>query len=267
MLRTRILTAIVLCAVILGALLQPDPAYFGALLGLMLVAAAWEWSGFLHLPGIGARVAYVLLVLAGCAATRHYLWEPEYFLRLLQFALLWWFVALVWVVRAPARIGRWTAALAGLCVMIPAVATLLRVATEWPQGLRAVLLIVGVAAAMDTGGYFGGRAFGRHKLAPRVSPGKTWEGLYGGLLLVFVLALLLTLWLPYARWPFVGVALLSGAFSVVGDLTESLLKRANGMKDSGHLLPGHGGVLDRIDSITAAAPVMTLSLIWLGAGA
>lgn len=265
--RTRILTALVLCAVILGALLQPDPAYFGAVLVLMLLGAAWEWSGFLHLPGRAARIGYVLLVLAACVATRVFLWAPEHFLRILQGALLWWLVALAWVCRAPAQVGRWPAAIAGLCVLVPAVTTLLRVATEWPQGLRAVLLIGGVAVAMDTGGYFFGRAFGRHKLAPRVSPGKTWEGLLGGLLLLFVLALLFSYWLPYARWPFVALALVSGLFSVVGDLTESLFKRANGLKDSGRMLPGHGGMLDRIDSVTAAAPVMTLCLIWLGAGA
>jgi phosphatidate cytidylyltransferase len=265
--RTRILTAVVLSAVLFGALLQPDPAYFGAVLGVMLLGAAWEWSGFLQLPGSAARAGYVLLVLAGCAATRMFLWEPERFLRLLQFTLLWWALALVWVLRAPTQVGRWPAAVAGLCVLVPSVMTLLRVASDWPQGLRSVLLVAGVPAAMDIGGYFAGRAFGRRKLAPRVSPGKTWEGLYGGLLLVFVLALLLTHWLPYARWHFVALALVSGAFSVVGDLTESLLKRANGLKDSGRLLPGHGGMLDRIDSVTAAAPVMTLSLIWLGAGA
>lgn len=265
--RTRILTALVLCAVLIGALLQPEPAYFGAVLGVMLLGAAWEWSGFLHLRGHGARAGYVVLVLAGCAATRAFLWEPDRFLRLLQFTLLWWVVALIWVLRAPATVGRWPAAVAGLCVLVPSVSALLRVASDWPQGLRAVVLIAGVAAAMDTGGYFAGRTFGRHKLAPRVSPGKTWEGLYGGLLLVFLLALLATHWLPYARWPFVALALVSGIFSVVGDLTESLLKRANGMKDSGRLLPGHGGMLDRIDSVTAAARVMTLCLIWLGAGA
>jgi phosphatidate cytidylyltransferase len=257
--RTRILTALVLCAVIVGALLQPDPQFFGAVLGVMLLGAAWEWSGFLHLSGPASRLA--------CAATRVFLWAPEQFLRLLQFALLWWIVALLWVVRAPARIGRLPAAIAGLCVMVPAVTALMRVAGDWQQGLRTVLLIVGVAVAMDTGGYFGGRAFGRHKLAPRVSPGKTWEGLYGGLVLVFAGALLMSYWLPYARWPFVALALVGGVFSVVGDLTESLLKRANGLKDSGRMLPGHGGMLDRIDSITAAAPVMTLALIWLGAGA
>ncbi len=265
--RTRILTAIVLCAVLFGALLQPNPLYFGAVLGVMLLGAAWEWSGFLQLPGVGARAAYVLLVLVGCAATYQYLWAPERFLLLLKFTVAWWVVALVWVLRAPGRVGPWSAAVAGLFVLVPSVSSLLRVASDWPQGLRAVLLIAGIAVAMDTGGYFAGRAFGRRKLAPRVSPGKTWEGLYGGLLLVFVLALLLTHWLPYARWPFVALALVSGVFSVVGDLTESLLKRANGLKDSGRLLPGHGGMLDRIDSVTAAAPVMTLSLIWLGAGA
>lgn len=265
--RTRILTALVLCVVVVGALLQPDPAYFGAVLGVMLLGAAWEWTGFLHLPGPASRLAYVVLVLAACVATRVFLWAPDQFLRVLQGAVLFWMVALVWVLRAPSRVGRLAAAVAGLCVMVPAVTTLLRVASDWQQGLRAVLLIVGVAALMDTGGYFGGRAFGRHKLAPRVSPGKTWEGFFGGLALVFVIALAVSYWLPYARWPFVALTVVSGVFSVVGDLTESLLKRANGLKDSGRMLPGHGGMLDRIDSITAAAPVMALSLIWLGAGA
>jgi len=266
--RTRILTALVLCLVIaVVLLLLSDPVYYGILLGLILVAAAWEWSGFLKLPVPAARLSYVLLVLAGCAVTRVYFWAPDQFLRVLQGALLWWIFALIWVVRAPAQVGRWLAALAGLFTLVPSIMTLLRVITDWPQGVRAVLLIVGVAVAMDTGGYFAGRAFGRHRLAPRVSPGKTWEGLAGGLLLLFLLALLLTLWLPYARWPFVTLALVSGGFSVVGDLTESLLKRANGLKDSGRLLPGHGGVLDRLDSITAAAPITTLCLIWLGAGA
>lgn len=265
--RTRIITALVLCALIAGALLQPESAYFGVVLGLMLLGAAWEWSAFLHLPGPVVRLAYVMVVLAGCVATRSFLWAPDLFLAFLQLALLWWIVALVWVWRAPARVGRWTAAIAGLLVLVPSVTTLLRVAGEWPHGLRDVLLIGGVAVAMDTGGYFVGRVFGRHKLAPRVSPGKSWEGLFGGLALVFLLALLASHWLPYARWPFVALAMVSGLFSVVGDLTESLLKRANGLKDSGRMLPGHGGMLDRIDSITAAAPVMALCLIWLGAGA
>lgn len=265
--RTRIITAVVLCAVLIGALVQPDPAYFGAVLGLLVLGAAWEWSSFLQWSGTGARLGYVLLVLGGCMATRKYLWAPDHFEWLLRCAVLWWLVALVWVWRAPTRIGRWPAALAGLCVLVPAVTTLLRIAGEWPNGVREVLLIAGISSAMDTGGYFAGRAFGRRKLAPRVSPGKTWEGFVGGLLLVFALSLLATLWLPFARWPFVGLAMLSGGFSVIGDLAESLFKRANGLKDSGHLLPGHGGVLDRIDSIAAAAPVMCLSLIWLGAGA
>ena len=264
--RTRLITATLLCALLFGALLQPDPVYFAALLGVRLLGAAWEWSGFLRLPA-AARVAYVVLVLAGCMATRLYLWEPNRFLRLLQFTTLFWIAAFLWLLRAPLRVARWPAAVAGLWVLVPSTMALLRVAGEWTEGVRAVPLILGVAAAMDTGGFVGGRAFGRHKLAPRISPGKTWEGLYGGLVVVFVLAWLLSLWLPYARWPFVGLALVSGCFAVVGDLTESLLKRANGLKDSGRMLPGHGGMLDRIDSITAAAPVMTLSLIWLGAGA
>jgi phosphatidate cytidylyltransferase len=265
--RTRILTAIVLCAVIIGALVQPEPAYFGAVLGLMLLGGAWEWSGFLPGASVGQRMGYVLLVLAGCVATRLWLWSPERFVWLLRFALLWWCVAFVWVLRAPPRIGALAAALAGLLVLVPAVTTLLRIFSDWQRGVSSVLLITGIAALMDIGGLIAGRAFGRRKLAPRVSPGKTWEGLYGGFVLLFVVAWGVSHWLPYARWPFIGLALAAGGFSVVGDLTESLFKRANGLKDSGRLLPGHGGMLDRIDSITATAPVMTLSLIWLGAGA
>ena len=264
--RARLITATFLCALLFGSLLQPDPVYFAALLGLMLLGAAWEWSGFLRLPGNGARVAYVVLVLAGCMATWLYLWEPASFVHLLQLTTLFWVAAFLWLLRAPLRVGRWAAALAGLWVLVPSTMALLRVASEWTQGIRAVPLIVGVAVAMDTGGFVGGRAFGRHKLAPRISPGKTWEGLYGGVVVVFAMTWLLSYWLPYARWPFVGLAVVCGGFAVVGDLTESLLKRANGLKDSGRMLPGHGGMLDRIDSITAAAPVMTLCLIWLGAG-
>jgi phosphatidate cytidylyltransferase len=265
--RTRILTAVVLCAVILGALLQPEPVYFGALLGLMLLGAAWEWSGFLPGAGAGRRLGYVLLVLAACLATRAYLWTPERYLWLLRVAVAWWVVALICVLRAPPRVGAWPAAVAGLLTLVPAVTTLLRIVSDWQRGLSSVLLIVGIAVLMDTGGFVAGRAFGRRKLAPRVSPGKTWEGLYGGFALLFVVALVCSYWLPYARWPFIALVIVAGGFSVVGDLTESVFKRANGLKDSGRLLPGHGGMLDRIDSISAAAPVMTLSLIWLGAGA
>ncbi|HEX9140139.1 MAG TPA: phosphatidate cytidylyltransferase, partial [Steroidobacteraceae bacterium] len=116
----------------------------------------------------------------------------------------------------------------------------------------------------DIGAFFAGRAYGRIKLAPRVSPAKTWEGVIGGLLLATALGVGGAYWFGEPVSLFVPLCLATAAFSVVGDLTESMLKRSVGMKDSGRLLPGHGGILDRIDSVTAAAPVFSLGLLWLG---
>ena len=117
----------------------------------------------------------------------------------------------------------------------------------------------------DTGAYFAGRAFGRHKLAPRVSPGKTWEGVAGGAVLALLVAWVGTIWLEpvggYAA--FLVLVLLTVMISILGDLMESLFKRVADLKDSGGLLPGHGGVMDRIDSMTAAGPFFVLGLLWL----
>jgi phosphatidate cytidylyltransferase len=264
--RQRLLTAIVLCGVLLLALRADSPWVFGALLGLLVLVGAWEWSALCGARQLPARLGYVLLVVGAIAWCRWYLWEPQRFAALMLYAVLWWLLALFWIMQAPARVQAWSAALAGLLALAPTWVALLRIATVWPHGMRWTLFVLGIAVAMDTGGYFGGRAFGRLKLAPRVSPGKTWEGVLGGMLLVLLLALLAQGWLPAHPAAFVALCLSAAGFSVVGDLTESLLKRAAGLKDSGRLFPGHGGVLDRIDSMTAAVPVMALGLIWLGAG-
>jgi phosphatidate cytidylyltransferase len=119
--------------------------------------------------------------------------------------------------------------------------------------------------AADTGAFFAGRWLGRVPLAPRVSPKKTWEGVIGGVILSGIVAWVAAHWLPVDDvWPFVMTCVAVAALSIVGDLTESMLKRAAGLKDSGSLFPGHGGVLDRIDSVTAAAPVLVFALLGLG---
>jgi phosphatidate cytidylyltransferase len=262
----RIVTAVVLCAALLLALRSTNAWIYGGLLSLLLLAGVWEWGGLCRFESVAARVSYVLLLAALLAAARLYAWDSASFRVLMQAALCWWLLAFLWVTLAPGHVTPLTASVAGILALAPAWLALLRVATEWPHGTRWTLVILGIPVAMDTGGLFAGRSFGRTKLAPQVSPGKTWEGVLGGLALVALLAWFTRRWVssPAAAW--LTLCLAAAALSVVGDLTESLLKRAAGVKDSGRLFPGHGGALDRIDSIIAAAPVMTLGLIWLGVG-
>src|SRR5690606_17335644 len=132
------------------------------------------------------------------------------------------------------------------------------------HGPAVMLFLLLLVVAADVGAYFAGRRFGRNKLAPRVSPGKTWEGVIGGLLGAALIALAGGAWFGVPLVPFVALCVVAVLASIVGDLTESLFKRHAGVKDSGTLLPGHGGVLDRVDSVTAAAPVFLIGLERLG---
>jgi phosphatidate cytidylyltransferase len=184
-------------------------------------------------------------------------------LLLLGAACAWWGIALLWLSLAPARHHAALTLACGLPVLVPAFIALarLQVAARGPQ---IVLWLVLLVIAADVGAYSAGRSLGRRKLAPRVSPGKTVEGALGGLLLAALVA-----WcggayfgLPAAAALIFGCAV--GIFSIVGDLTESMFKRAAGLKDSGTLLPGHGGLLDRLDSVTAAAPLYALGLFGSG---
>jgi phosphatidate cytidylyltransferase len=229
-------------------------------LGLLVAAGAWEWSAFAGFTRSSAKVGYVLLVLLSVAA----LWvttTSSGVSLVLYVALAWWIVALGWVLIWPGAVSSPSAAVAGLLVLVPAWLALSQLHAHDPKLMLFLLLLV---VAADVGAYFAGRRFGRNKLAPRVSPGKTWEGVGGGAIGATVIAVIGALWL---HMPFVGFICLSVVVvfaSIVGDLTESLFKRHAGLKDSGTLLPGHGGVLDRVDSITAAAPVFLIGLRALG---
>jgi phosphatidate cytidylyltransferase len=150
---------------------------------------------------------------------------------------------------------------------VPAFAALarLQIATQgFARGPQIVLWLVLLVIASDIGAYFAGRNWGRLKLAPRVSPGKTWEGALGGLLMVALVAWGGAAYFDLPTLPMVAFGCAVGIFSIIGDLTESMFKRAAGLKDSGALLPGHGGLLDRIDSVTAAAPLYALGLFGSG---
>jgi phosphatidate cytidylyltransferase len=254
-----------MAVVLLTVLLLLPPAVTLLLLTVAVLIGAWEWSAFIRDVGRGLRVGYVALVAALLALSWEYCSERGVLRGLLLLTAAWWLVALAWITLAPQRVAPWSAALAGLFALVPAWLALaqLRVAGvdggEWT--LYALVLIV----AADTGAFFAGRRLGRVKLAPRVSPGKTWEGVLGGMLLALLAGLAGAAYFGVAPLPFVAVAFATAAFSVVGDLTESLLKRAAGLKDSGQLFPGHGGMLDRLDSIAAGAPLFVLGLLLIGA--
>jgi len=273
MLLTRLITAFVLVGLLLTALAQSSPWPFALLTLLLIAAAAWEW-GRLNQAGrtpslmFGAAVLFVgvAALLGPWAAT-----APP---------VLWWVAVVLWLVggslalrsgpaawpRLP-RAGRWLLGL--LCLL----AGWLALANARAVGVNFVLSALCLVWAADVAAYFGGRRFGRRKLAPSISPGKTWEGVWSGMLGVMLLA---AVWLLidqrfavdsaslYTRlhaslgWAGMVLALaLLAAFSVAGDLVESLVKRSAGAKDSSRLLPGHGGVLDRVDALL---PVLPLAL-------
>lgn len=267
MLRERMLTAVVAAALILLVLFAfPSPAARGVIAAVIL-SAAWEWSGFLGLRGYPARLVYVAVIGALLAAVSWLELPPNTASLILKIGLAWWCAALIWVFFYPTQIAKPVAWLCGALVMLPAYVALIAIYSLRPVMLLLALVIIWTA---DIGAYFAGKRFGRVKLAPRISPGKTWEGVFGGLLAVVSVAVLLVLLTArYYRADlsmavFVPLCVAVATLSVVGDLTVSMFKRHAGMKDSGRIFPGHGGVLDRIDSVTAAAPLFALGIGWAG---
>lgn len=264
MLKTRIITAAVLIGLLLVVILWLPPVATKIAMTVVVLAGAWEWSAFLKLQSLPGRVLYVCVVGACLAALwRLTLAQPACVL-LLAVALVWWVVALLWVVFAPRRAASWSAALAGLLALAPAWVALVRLRIDVPRGAQWLLFALCLVWAADVGAYFAGRSFGRVRLAPLVSPGKTWEGVLGGMVFAGGVALWGGYWFGVPLLAFVLLCLAVVAFSIVGDLTESLLKRFAGLKDSGTLFPGHGGVMDRIDSLTSALPLLLLGLVILG---
>jgi phosphatidate cytidylyltransferase len=255
MLKKRILTALVLLPIFIALVLYLPPLWFGLVTCVFVLLGAYEWSGFLGIQSKFLRLTFPVFIYPFFTISL-YIPIP----LTMMVTLLFWLVALVLVIRYPAGAKRWGKSiiwrgLMGLFVLIPAwrAINFLR-ANDGPYVLLFLFVLIWIA---DSGAYFAGKLFGKHKLLPEVSPGKTWEGLAGALLLSGVFSLSLTKLIPSeTSWlNILLLGLVTVLFSVLGDLFESMLKRNVNLKDSGQLFPGHGGLLDRIDSLTAAAPV------------
>ena len=277
MLLTRVLTAVALLPVILAALFLASPGAWALFALAIALASCWEWSRFCQFSEKG-QAAY----LAASGAIGAYVWllalryAPGNFAALALTAFI--LAAFFWMLGAPL----WLARLARPSPSMRAVAGWLAI---WPMWFALVVLretspwiLLAIAALVwvaDIAAYFAGKAFGRHKLAPAISPGKTWEGVAGAMVGVVVYGLVLA-WATRGRGtpldavfgtgdglPAIAVMLLLAAMSVVGDLFESWMKRGVGLKDSSRMLPGHGGILDRIDALTAALPLAALAMFFV----
>ncbi len=266
MLRTRIITALVLLVSFLAALFWLSPRAWAVFAGILVVPAAWEWGKLIRLGRV-ARSLYAVLVAAVCAFVHD---RSQANIPIYLAASLFWIAAVpLWLWRSWLPRSRWLAALTGIVVLVPTWLALVELRNLEPALL---LLLMSVAWVSDTSAYFAGRRFGRRKLAPSISPGKTWEGVAGAALGVSAYAALWGYaWPQYFPQTFKSAPLgafamllflwLLTAIGIYGDLFESALKRQAGVKDSGVLLPGHGGVLDRIDALTAVLPLAALAYL------
>lgn len=260
MLKLRILTAAILLPAAV-ALVWLAPTWAVALAaGAVALVAAWEWAAMATVRALGLKIGFTLLL----ALLFIGFWTVQDHTRLLWItgwvALGWWLFALLWVVCWRREFSVPVKLVCGLLTLVPAwVMTVALHASA--DGRRKLLFLLVLIWAADIAAYFAGRAFGQRKLAPSVSPGKTWEGVAGGTLALVAVAMAGVFWaLPSNGYLLILICVLTGWLSIVGDLSESLFKREAGIKDSGRLFPGHGGVLDRIDSLTAAVPVFWLGL-------
>lgn len=261
----RLLTAAILIPLVVwGVLAAPTPV-FAAVMAAVVLLGAWEWRRFAGLTTAGG-----IGLVAGAGAMMALLWQGLWATGLtwptvLLPALLWWLLALHWVRHYPQlNWGRSNAVrlMVGALVLLPCWVAVVALHARGVQGPEYLLYLMVLIWTADSGAYFAGRRWGRRKLAPAVSPGKTIEGLWGALATSMVWASIGLYWLePGLPVLFVLLSLVTVLFSVLGDLAESMFKRMVGLKDSGQILPGHGGVLDRIDSLTAAAPVFVLGLM------
>ena len=273
MTKTRVLAALIMAPAAIAAILLLPSQWLAAAAAAVFLIGLWEW---LKLAGVEDTLARTTLLLLNLVLMVLVVWDRDASLFLFRVAALvgvgWWLLALLWLRffnygAQPDSPARALKLLAGTLAILPAWASLVLLHASGDQGHLWLLTALAVVWAADSGAYFAGRTFGRHKLAPRISPNKTWEGLFGGLLAGLLVATVFGLGFGVDAWQLVSPAQLPWLLlvtvvavfaSVLGDLFESLLKRHAGAKDSGSIIPGHGGVLDRVDGVLAALPVFAI---------
>ncbi|MCC8380725.1 phosphatidate cytidylyltransferase [Xenorhabdus sp. PB30.3] len=284
MLKYRLLTTLILIPLVVAALFLLPPSGFGLVVIAVSALAAWEWGQFAGLFTQSKRIALAVLCAAGLLALQYsladftHLTEKPQILYLLWVGMLWWVVAVVLVVAYPASASIWKSSvilrlLFGFLTIVPFYCGMMVLRTQGYEnntynGAWWLLYVMLLVWAADSGAYIFGRTLGKHKMAPKVSPGKTLEGLAGGLLTAALISWLFSKFAPVPVMP-ENLLLISAVVviaSVFGDLTESMFKRESGIKDSSQLIPGHGGVMDRVDSLTAAVPVFAGLVMLVSSG-
>jgi phosphatidate cytidylyltransferase len=255
----RIITALILVPLVIGLIFLPN-SYFAIVTALIMGMAAWEWSKLIGLKTKSRRAFYLLFFWS--------IFYPSYFLpplTILWLALCWWLFAFYLILKYPKVESEFSQGwlirgLSGWLVLLP---FWIAINLLHKSSHSSLLMVLCLVWAIDIGSFFAGKLFGRHKLAPQISPNKTIEGACGGMILALITAIAFSYFssndlMHWQKWI---IIIITACFSIVGDLLESILKRIAQVKDSGSLLPGHGGILDRIDSLTAAVPIFTFC--WL----
>lgn len=275
MFKERLLTALVLAPIMIGGIFFLPLKEFAYFIGIIATIGAWEWANIAGYQKNWSRLLYAAFVFCFLYASAMFLDRNEqYKVIYLAFGALWWILAFALVRRYPGGTDVWAArpirAFLGLCVLVPMWVGFMHLKQQ-PHSSLLIIYVMLVVWGADTGAYFAGKRWGRSKLAPLVSPGKSWAGFWGGLVTTLFVAggfaLYIHLVLQPVDWTFGSrlllITVLTMVISVLGDLVESMMKRHRGIKDSSSLLPGHGGVLDRIDSMAAAVPVFAFMMLVL----
>jgi len=273
--KQRVLTALVLAPVMIFGIFFLELKPFAVFIGLIASIGAWEWANIAGYKKNWSRVLYAVFVFVCLYISARFLRVfPEYKIWFLAAGTLWWAFAFALVKKYPGGTDIWNArvirAFLGLCVLIPMWVGFMHLKQE-PHSALLIVYVMLVVWGADTGAYFAGRKWGNKKLAPNVSPGKSWAGFWGGFATTLLLAVFACWYVDSQMQPlnlteaakiFI-ITMVTMVISVLGDLVESMMKRHRGIKDSSSLLPGHGGVLDRIDSMAAAVPVFAFMMMFV----